>query len=509
MSTEPAPAAGASRTLLPIVVGSIGAVLIAISSLAVGWLGPHSNVLEWALLEWFRESEPRRAVLSVAVILGGCLLVTGWLWLGLRLRVLRTGSDPVLALPTLVKAALAWGLPLLVCVPMYSRDMFSYVAQGHLILGGGNPYQEGVAELPDWFGMGVDPMWSEVKTPYGPVILGVGAALVRLSGDSPVVAVALFRLLAVAGLVATAWYAHRIVTMRGGDRVAVQWLVLASPLSLMVFVASGHHDSVMLALILAGIHSALRHRPWPAIVLIALAVGIKPIAVVALPIIGLVMAGPQRRQKLLWTWWAVSGAVTAAVLGLVGLIMGLGFGWVSALGTPGAVSHWYAPGNWFIQIPAALTDLFGSSREAGLEAGKLLLTGVMVVVVVWVYLTRRPLDPLVRVTIAFTAMVVLSPFIHPWYASWVVVLAAITARPGLELLPHRTFVLAAVTTFFSWVAFVDTTDSPAEVGGSSWPVVVRVTTNALTAAVLAVILFRLRIVDRQTAVTQESERRES
>ena len=487
------------RTLPAILLGAAGAIIVAVGSLSVGWLGPHSNVLQWSLLEWFREDNARRATWSVLVIVGGFLLVAGWLLLGLHLRVWRRDVDPLQARPPLLLAAVAWGLPLLVCVPMYSRDLFSYVAQGHLLLDGGNPYQEGVERLPDWYGIGVDPMWSDVKTPYGPVILALGAGLVKLSGDSVVVAVAMFRILAVLGLLATAWFAHRIIRHRGGNSTPVWWLILASPLSLMVFVASGHHDSLMLALILAGIHLAQTRRPWPAILLIALAVGIKPIAVLALPVVGLFMAGPERSRALLWRWWIGSGALTVAVLGGIGAIMGLGFGWISALGTPGAVSHWYAPGNWFIQLPALVSDLVVGDRTPGLEGGRLALTAAGAAIVLWVYLTSRPLDPLVRVAVAFGAMVLFSPFVHPWYASWVIVLVVVAARPGVEVIRRRNLVLAALTTFFSWVAFVDTTDGPAEVDGSSWPVALRVTTNVLTAIGLAALIWYGRVVARRDA----------
>ena len=120
-------------------------------------------------------------------------------------------------------------------------------------------------------------------------------------------------------------------------------------------------------------------------------------------------------------------------------------------------------------------------RTPGLEGGRLALTAAGAAIVLWVYLTSRPLDPLVRVAVAFGAMVLFSPFVHPWYASWVIVLVVVAARPGVEVIRRRNLVLAALTTFFSWVAFVDTTDGPAEVDGSSWPVALRVTTNVLTA----------------------------
>ncbi|WKK72185.1 polyprenol phosphomannose-dependent alpha 1,6 mannosyltransferase MptB [Rathayibacter oskolensis] len=100
---------------------------------------------------------------AVAVLGGGLLLLVAWL----RLRAVALDGRPG-SLRTILVAAVAWAAPLLLTVPLFSRDMFSYVAQGRLMTQGIDPYTHGVATLPGWFALGVDPQWADTPTPYGP-----------------------------------------------------------------------------------------------------------------------------------------------------------------------------------------------------------------------------------------------------------------------------------------------------------------------------------------------------
>src|SRR4051812_13423217 len=246
MPSDVVPVAARRRVTL---AGLLGGVLICVGSLSTGWIGPNSNVLHVSIIENARSSETVRTWWSVVVIIGGTVLVLAWIRLG---TLLRHSDDLPSRQRTVLSAAVAWAVPLLVTVPLYSRDMFAYVAQGRLMLAGYNPYQEGVSVITDWYGIGADPQWSQTKTPYGPLFLGIEQAAAWLAGDSPAYAIVMFRLLATLGAAATAWFAFRIIRDRGGDTVQALWLLSASPIMLFNFVVAGHNDALMLAFIVAG-----------------------------------------------------------------------------------------------------------------------------------------------------------------------------------------------------------------------------------------------------------------
>lgn len=447
-----------------IVVGVVATVLIVAGSTSVGWIGPGSTVREWPIIDWPRATDARQNWASFVVVLGGLLLIGAWLRVGAVARAAGPGG-----VRAVVTAAIAWGLPLIASVPLYSRDLFAYVGQGRLLLNDINPYVQGIAAENGWYAIGVDPRWANTLTPYGPVFLFIEKLVVGVAGSSPVVAVAIFRLVAVLAVVAMAWFAYRIAVLRGLDRTTVLWIVAASPVTMFNFVVGGHNDALMLALIVAAVYYALVKHPVLAVVLVTLAVGVKPIAIIALPVIGIIWAGPDRTLRTTIRYWAICAGIAVALLGVIGLAIDVGFGWVGALATPGSVNHWYAPVNWLASFSGWVVRLAGLDGDLVKSVVKAVALAVMAATVAWVMLTMKRIDPLVRLATAFAAAVLLSPFIHPWYAAWVIVLFAVTGvRPGIQ-----TYALAAASVFFAWVSVSDTLDAPRAYEGGGWAIAVR------------------------------------
>ena len=65
-----------------------------------------------------------------------------------------------------------WIVPLLMVAPLFSRDVFSYAAQGEMMSHHINPYNYG----PGTIGSGqfvspVDNLWLNTPAPYGPLFL--------------------------------------------------------------------------------------------------------------------------------------------------------------------------------------------------------------------------------------------------------------------------------------------------------------------------------------------------
>ncbi|PPH35948.1 hypothetical protein C5E02_00465 [Rathayibacter rathayi] len=408
----------------PLASGLLGSLSIFLGSLGVGYLPADSPIRDWSLIASIRAAGWLTEWSAALVVGGGMLLLISWL----RLRTVALAAGPG-SVRTIVVAALAWGAPLLITVPLFSHDMFSYVAQGRLMTQGINPYTNGVATLPGWFSLGVDPLWANTPTPYGPLYLLVERTAVQLAGfGSPELSIAMLRAVSTAGVVVMAVYALRLARLRGLSVPLTAWTLVANPVTLVLFIVAGHNDSVMLALILASLYYAQTDRRIAAVALMAGAIAIKPIAVIALPVLALLWlrhdaTWRERARGWLWTGVGALGLVAA-----VGLLAGVGVGWVAAMVVPGSILHWYAPMS-FVTVALSLTVEFtGHDPAAAIAVVKIFALGLAGLITARLMLSRRSIDPLARLSGALLAFVTASTAIHPWYILWILPIAAL-ARP--------------------------------------------------------------------------------
>ena len=104
-------------------VGALGAVLIAASSWWVGAV-PHAyQAHPPAALDWF----PIGGIVPrIGFYLGLTLLTGAWIAVGRELLV----SDRPTPTATLQKLSLTWAAPMMLAVPLASRDLWAYAAQG-------------------------------------------------------------------------------------------------------------------------------------------------------------------------------------------------------------------------------------------------------------------------------------------------------------------------------------------------------------------------------------------
>ncbi len=413
-------------------VGVVGSLLLALGAAGAGVLPRPDELTDLPLLRTLR-GDTGVITCIVLAALGMAVVVAAW-W-----RIGRAGMEVDLDVRWTTVTAALWSVPLAVAPPLFSRDVYSYAAQGDLLAHGHDPYAEGPAALPSQWLNSISPTWYDTPAPYGPLFLQLARFAVELCGSHLPIAILLLRVIALVGVVLVAVYLPRLAGACGVDPARAQWLGLASPLLLAHFVSGSHNDALMVGLLVAGLAYAAERHGYAAAALLALAVAVKAPAAVALPF-----------AALLWSsrWsgrWAVVHAgsrmalVAVAVFASVTAVTGLGFGWVgAALNTPGASIQWTSlptglglAAGWL--APGSDDTLLAAFRAAGT------LLSVAVAVGLGVFAWRRASDTRYVVACcgwALFALVVLAPAFHPWYLLWAVVpLAASTlddrVRTGL------------------------------------------------------------------------------
>lgn len=181
------------------------------------------------------------------------------------LGLLRSSSwSRRVSLGTLVGLAVVVALPLILMPYLWSSDLFDYSAYGRLMaLHSSNPYFSSIAEFPS------DPFmeltcWRTASSVYGPVwtlfsMLIVGIA--QATGGSVAAYVVLFRSSMFLFVLASATLLWKILGRAGApDRAFQTAIFLFNPLVLIEFAGNGHNESLMIALILAGLFSEQRGR---------------------------------------------------------------------------------------------------------------------------------------------------------------------------------------------------------------------------------------------------------
>ncbi|MES5820215.1 polyprenol phosphomannose-dependent alpha 1,6 mannosyltransferase MptB [Streptomyces sp. RG80] len=405
----------------------------------------------------------RAALGLIGVYFGVVLLIAAWLLLG---RLVRGAEPPTPRALFLVLAI--WAAPLLLAPPLFSRDVYSYLAQGAMVDAHMDVYTHGPAQLGGPLADEVAPLWQHTAAPYGPVFLALASALAGLTrGELPA---GLFgmRLVALFGVALMAAALPRLARHSGADPAAALWLGVLNPLVLLHLVAGAHNDAIMLGLLGAGLVAALGRWPVLGAVLVTLAALVKaPAALGLAAVVLLQIRAGHRPAKAVLTTALAAGATTVAATA----VAGTGYGWTGALDTP------VSPQNW------ALTSLLGRATGALLErlgsdlaplavpAWHLLglaLTSVLVVAIWW---RLRP-RPVYALGLSLAAVAAFGPAIRPWYALWGLFLIA-AAAPTTSV-RHR---VAAVTGVLALATLpsggpVDTAQLVLAVSGGALAVVV-------------------------------------
>jgi len=401
--------------------GVLGSSLVLLGSLVTAVLPWSSAVANAPLVEALRSSQAGRMG-GLVVVMGGLgLLGAAWLRLLASTRD-RPADDPGQPLRRVYAATAAWSVPLLAAPPLFSRDAWSYAAQGALTHLGLSPYVWTPRILEGQIVEAVDPMWMNTSTPYGPLPLAWGSWLAG-SMDGPWMLAVGHRALALLGLALLAWAVPRLASRTGQDPARAAALVLASPLTIAHGVGGAHNDLAMAGLMAAALAVSFEKRWVLAAALGGAAAAVKlpggavciGVALVSLPAVATLR---HRVRRLTST-----GLVAVSVLVVSGVLVGVGVGWVHALGTPGLVR---TPLSLSTQVGALVETAartVGADAVAAhaVEAGRALGLAAAVGTTAWVALRGRTGDrgAAVRsVALVTTVLVVLGPAVHAWYLLW-------------------------------------------------------------------------------------------
>ncbi|MEV0807201.1 polyprenol phosphomannose-dependent alpha 1,6 mannosyltransferase MptB [Micromonospora sp. NPDC050200] len=429
--TEPGPASvGRARSAR--YAGLAGAVLLAVA----GWLG--------GALPDIPPNGPWRAASGPWAL--GCWLVGTALLVGAWWSLRRGAPSTRWAYLT----AGLWLVPLLAAPPLGSRDVYSYACQGWAYAAGHDPYGVGVAAAGCPWVDSVAPIWRDTPAPYGPFFVLL-AALATTLGGGLVGTIVLLRLVALAGVLLAALCLPGLARAAGVPTARAAWLALACPLVGVHLVAGAHNDAVMLGLLLLGLLVLVRlpGKPKPLLaagVLLGLAVTVKATAVVVLPFAALAAVhGRYTPRALLRDGGWLAGGVLAA-LAATSALSGLGLGWVAGLARSGDTEQWTSPPTAVGVVVDYLGELAGREPAAVpvTRAVALVLLAVLLVALWWRAWTAlraltnvrqrvrrlaaaRPLITLYAAGVALAATVVLAPVLHPWYATWPLLVLAVSA----------------------------------------------------------------------------------
>lgn len=398
--------------------GLTGTLLMALGSLGAGAMAvpnPLFGIRVVGLLA-------RNTTLAIAITYAGmAMLVLAWLWLG---RIVRTDG---LTVPALVRTAVTWAVPLALAVPMFSRDVYGYLAQSEIAARGLDPYTLGAAQ-----GLGVDDpltrniptIWRTTPSPYGPGFLALGGGVLRIAGTDVALGVAVWRVVGIASLVLVAWAVQRLARRAGVDPALALWFGAANPLVMFHLVSGLHNESLVLGLVLAGLELTLAHRWVAGAVLISVAAALKLPALLALGFVGVHVArrwGARPRDVL-----AAAGllaVVAGGILGAVSLGSGLGFGWIGTLTVPNAVVNWMSMSTWTGQLGGQLGILAGLGDHTRSVLTLTRSIGGLASAAICAYLLltvlRGRLDMVTGTGLGFAAVILLGPVVHPWYLLWI------------------------------------------------------------------------------------------
>ena len=470
--------------------GCAAAFLLAASSWGSGARAQLNIGVLWPGVTWWRPTGGSPLLATVSVIAMAFLVLAWWRlrWSAVSIRWWWT-------------TAALWFVPLVAAVPLYSRDLYSYAAQGALWAQGLSPYEHTVRELDSEWRAATAPTWLDSPTPYGPVWLLLARAVAVVSGGHLWLALLLLRLLAVVAVIVLAWAVADVARSLGASDIRATWLGIACPLVGAHFVGGAHNDALMVAAVLAAVALALRRHPVIACLVLATGAMVKVTAVIALPFIAIIWARtaasdpssrvsassdsarrvsassqgsrvvpPAMAAPLAWGGLVRAGLLSLLVAGVpmvaVSVATGLGFDWLNPADTPGKNEQWTSlPTGLGIAVEAVGHVLGqGDWRDEAITMARAVGLGVAAVLLVLVWLgaakalDRRGLPEHVAqredaarvvrgIGWAMLIVVVLAPVFLPWYYLWVLPVLAASSAPLWQRADTPLAVVASVLCF--------------------------------------------------------------
>lgn len=287
---------------------------------------------------------------------------------------------------------------------LISSDAYSYAAYGRVDAAlDGNPYVDPPASFPsDGVTSSVAGGWRETPSVYGPVFAVGSAAVASLAGGDPEFAVWLYRVAAASAMLTLMGLAALLAGQPARAAAFVGW----NPLLAVHFAGGGHNDAIMMVLVLLGL-AVGRLRPAGGGACWAAAAAIKWVPVP------------------LYALWAVAASRRGERAGLVGF--------AGMVGGIAALATWRYGLDWTRVVTplahaAGAQSRYSLGRRLGdLGVSPLVSTAVALAIAITggIVIARAALTGRARLGLAAGLLLVVTPWLLPWYAVWPVSLAAI------------------------------------------------------------------------------------
>jgi hypothetical protein len=316
----------------------------------------------------------------------------------MALRRTRARLATIAAIAALVQLV-PLGAPLLL-----STDAWTYWAYGRIAaVEDGNPYRDAPSDFPDdpaFRHVGAD--WRDTTSVYGPAFTLASEPLARAAGRSADAAAWLYKSLGAAAILAATALAGRLARRRELAVAFVGW----NPLLAIHFGGGGHNDAWLAALVLGALVLAATGRRRLAGVAWALAVLVKWVAVVFLPLRALEARATGRRVG------HIGFAVAAVAVALLATWR-YGVAWLGAFG-PLARN---ANEETRFALPHRLEQL-------GLPHWLAVAALALAFAAAYLWLLREAWRGRARLGLAAGLLLLAVPYLAPWYAAWTIPLAA-------------------------------------------------------------------------------------
>jgi alpha-1,6-mannosyltransferase len=437
-----------SSAARPALLGFLGACLITLGGLGAGSTRLHDPLLESLHLSWLRFGHGL-VVSSVLLWTGVALMLMSWLWLGRRV------IDGTATSYTMVATTGFWLAPLLLSAPVFSRDTYSYLAQGALLRDGFDPYVVGPVDNVNSLLDNVSPIWTTTTAPYGPAFILVAKFVTMLVGENVVAGTMLLRLCMLPGLIMLIWAAPRVARHVGAGGAAALWICVLNPLVIIHLMGGVHNEMLMVGLMMAAIALTLGDRPAWGVSLVALAVAVKATAGLALPFMVWIWMRQLRTRRRLGSVsafavaTAASAAIFAIVFAVVSLLAGVGLGWLTALAGSVKIINWLTIPTATANLINAVGGLFGSVNfYAVLEITRII--GIAIIAIslplLWWRYRHDDREALTGIALAMLVVCLFVPAALPWYYTWpLAVLAALAQNRAA---------IALIAGFSTWIMVI-------------------------------------------------------
>ena len=364
-------------------------------------------------------------IFSVVLVYGGLLLLMR-VWLRLA-EVMKLHAG--VALKKLWWILALWSVPMIVAPPLFSRDVFSYAAQGEMTSYHISPYLYGPVTLGSSpYVTPVDPLWGNSPAPYGPFFLFLDGSIDRITAHHELWTVVGLRILEVFAVVLIGYGVTMLAKGLARDPGEAFVLSAMNPLVLLTLIGGAHNDAIMAGFLVVGLALAVQRHPVWALFFCSLATAIKAPAAIGLAFVAWTWLGPRATLKQKIRPFLIGGVIAGLTLGVTSLLAGFGFGWINNLLSNGTVRSWAAPATG---VGMALGNIFHALGWHSITIGSVLsvtrFLGLLTAAgfSLWLLWHSEQRGWVRSLGLSLILFVELGPVVQPWYLAWgLVILAA-------------------------------------------------------------------------------------